>query len=40
MQLAALRAAVGKHLEPLDQSRLKWLEQIELRVEELSRADE
>lgn len=39
-ELAALQAAEEKHLQPLDQSRLKWLEQIETRVEQISHADD
>ncbi|MEO8496981.1 MAG: hypothetical protein ABI614_18070 [Planctomycetota bacterium] len=39
-ELAALQAVAEKHLEPLDGARLKWLEQIETRVEQLRHADE
>jgi len=38
-ELAALQAAAEKHLESFDQARLKWLEQIELQVEQLAHTD-
>ena len=39
-ELAALQAAAERYLQPLDQARLKWLEQIETRVQQLTLADE
>lgn len=39
-ELAALQAAAEKHLQPLDTPRLKWLDQIETRVEQLAHANE
>ncbi len=39
-ELAALQAVAEKHLEPLDETRLNWLEQIETRVQQLTHADE
>lgn len=39
-ELAALAVAAEKYLQPYDQARLKWLEQIETRVGQLTHADE